>query len=81
MERRVIKNWYIKDTGNGYPYMSGLAIPRDNDGVTRNIDFVDCDLHPASHSTFENCAINGKPIPDGPGCLYKYENSTTEQGA
>ena len=70
---REIKNWYIKDTGDGRFYMSGMAIPRDPDGVTRNINFVNCDFHYASDGIFENCQINGKPIPDGKGCLKQYE--------
>lgn len=74
MERRIVKNWYIKDTGDGRAYMSGMAIPRDTDGVTRNIDFVSCDFHPASYSTFENCTIDGVRIPDGPGRLYDLQN-------
>lgn len=71
--RRIVKDWYIKDTGDGKHYMSGMAIPRDTDGVTRNIDFIRCDFHPASHGVFENCTIDGQPIPDGEGCLYKHE--------
>lgn len=69
-----IRNWYIKDTGDGYPYISEMAIPRDDDGITRNINFVNCDFHPASNSNFENCQINGRAIPNGPGCLWKYDS-------
>jgi len=72
---KIIDNWYIKDTGDGRAYMSGMAIPRDEDGITRNINFTNCDFHPASHSNFENCQIDGQPIPDGPGCLYKHEQN------
>lgn len=71
-KRQTIRNWYIKDTGDGRRYMSGLALVRDKDGVTRNIDFVGCDFHPASYGVFENCSIEGKSIPDGKGCLYEY---------
>lgn len=67
-----IKNRYIKDDGKGTSYMSGCSIPRDADGITRNVNFVDCDFHPASDSIFEGCSINGVSIPNGPGCLYEY---------
>lgn len=71
----TIKDWYIKDTGDGRFYISGMAIPRDADGVTRDINFVNCDFHHASHGVFEGCMINGKPIPDGPGCLRTLEDN------
>lgn len=77
---RIIDNWYIKDTGDGDYYMSGMAIPRDDDGVSRNMNFTNCDFHPASHGKFENCQIDGKPIPDGPGCLYDYNNKILRGG-
>ena len=66
----IVKGWYIKDTGDHARYMSGRAIPVDANNVTRNLNFVDCDFHPASYSVFENCQVNGKPIPDGKGRLY-----------
>lgn len=72
---KLINEWYIKDTGDGRMYMSGLPIPRDYDGITRNYNFVNCDFHPASHGKFENCRIDGRPIPDGEGCLYDYDNA------
>ncbi len=70
---RVVENHYFKDFGDGRTYISGLPIPRDADGITRNINFTRCDFHPGSVSDFENCQIDGKPIPDGRGCLYDYE--------
>ena len=76
--RRLCKDWYIKDTGDGRFYMSGMAIPRDDDGVTRSVDFVNCDFHPASYSTFEDCTIDGRKIPDGPGRLYDLQNYREE---
>lgn len=70
---KVVKDWYIKDTGDHCIYMSGRPIPVDADNITRDINFVDCELHPASNGDFENCQINGVLIPDGPGCLYIYK--------
>lgn len=78
-QRSVMKNCYLKDFGDGRFFISGLPLPRDADGVTRNIDFVDCDLHPASVGVFENCFINGESIPDGPGCLWDYENGAADE--
>lgn len=75
----IVKGWYIKDDGDHSSYMSGLAIPVDADNVTRNLNFVDCDFHPASYSVFENCLINGKPIPDGKRCLWNL-NRLMRQG-
>lgn len=74
-QRRVWKDCYVKDFGDGKTYMSGLPLPRDSDGVTRNVDFVNCDFHPASDGVFENCTINGQSIPDGPGSLYRHESN------
>lgn len=70
--RKPIRGWYIKDYGDHAQLMSGRAVPCDEQGVTDSYDFIDCDLHPASYGNFKNCAINGKPIPDGPGCLSDY---------
>jgi hypothetical protein len=71
----VINNWYIKDPGDGRFYISGMAIPRDADGISRNMNFTNCDFHHASHGIFENCQIDGRPIPDGKGCLRIYADS------
>ena len=70
--RKIVRNWYIKDYGDHERFVSGCPIPCDADGITDSLDFVDCDFHPASVSNFRNCAINGQPIPDGVGNLYKY---------
>lgn len=69
----IMRNCYIKDTGDHSRYISGIDIPCDSDGITRDVEFFDCDFHPASNSVFEHCTINGVPIPNGPGCLYQYE--------
>jgi hypothetical protein len=77
--RREVKNWYIKDTGDGRSYMSGLSIPKDKDGLTEAINFVNCDFHYASYGVFIACQIDGIDIPDGPGCLKEYDMGSIEQ--
>lgn len=70
-DMKQVRNWYIKDYGVHARYMSGMAIPVDADNITRNLNFVNCAFHPASHGVFENCQLDGKAIPDGAGCLWK----------
>ena len=54
--QRDVKDTYFKDAGDGRSFMSGLRLPRDSDGVVRNIRFIDCTFHPSCKSaSFENC--------------------------
>lgn len=46
MGRRELENRYYKDGGEGDRYISGLALPRGDDGLIRDIRFVKCDFHP-----------------------------------
>lgn len=57
--RKTIVNHYYKDSGHGERYMSGLPLPRDPDGVVRNVNFVGCTFHPCCAAKFENCSITG----------------------
>jgi len=52
---RTIENTYFKDYGDGHTFMSGRSIPKDADGVCRNIHFIACDFHPGCKVPFENC--------------------------
>lgn len=59
-----IRACYFKDFGDGKTYISGLAIPKDADGVCRNIRFVSCDFHVGCSVPYENCELvscNGTP--------------------
>lgn len=55
---------YYKDFGDGASYMSGLAIPKDVDGVCRGYHFIKCDFHAGCTVPYENCKFtncNGTP--------------------
>lgn len=54
---QTIENHYFKDAGDGVTFMSGLPLPRDPDGVVRNIRFVRCEFHPCCRAVFENCVM------------------------
>jgi hypothetical protein len=94
--RRQVKGWYISgdhqysisdtsisanpDSVRRNYFVSDMSIPTDPDNVSRNIDFVDCDIHPASNSIFESCTLEGHRIPDGPGSLYLYMSDWQQNG-
>jgi hypothetical protein len=54
---RTVSDSYFKDYGDGRTYMSGLPIPKDSDGVCRNIRFVRCTFHPGCSIPYENCEL------------------------
>lgn len=57
---REIKNCYFKDFNDGAgPYISGLTIPKDADGVCRGYRFIDCDFHAGCSVPYENCEFVG----------------------
>ena len=43
---REIKNTYFKDQDPRRPLLSGLPLPKGEDGVVRDIHFIDCNFHP-----------------------------------
>jgi hypothetical protein len=51
------ESYYFKDDRKHKgPLMSGCSIPKDADGVCRNIRFVKCDFHPCcADIKFEGC--------------------------
>jgi hypothetical protein len=56
--REMFASYYFKDDGSGDEYMSGLPLPKDEDGVVRNKVFVFCDFHffcSSEKIRFENC--------------------------
>jgi hypothetical protein len=61
MSKLTISNRYYKDRPAGVVLMSGLPLPKDENGIVRNIDFVNCEFHPNCRSipfvncTFESC--------------------------
>jgi hypothetical protein len=70
-----IKGRYFKDYGDGETFISGLDLPKDESGVTCNVNFIDCSFHAGTVGKFEDCAINGEPIPDGVWRPFKLDPS------
>jgi hypothetical protein len=68
-ERKRIRNVYFKAEGG----MSGVSLPRDKNGVTKYVNFIDCDFHADVRGNFEYCQINGVDIPDGWGSPWEYD--------
>jgi hypothetical protein len=65
---KTITNHYFKDQDPKYPLLSGLPLPKDPDGIVRNIRFVDCSFHPnCKHTKFEGCEFEGESPADWPG--------------
>ena len=57
---KEIRNVYYKDQDPKHPLMSGLPLPKDSDGIVRNIRFLDCTFHPNCQDVkFENCQFAG----------------------
>lgn len=54
-------NYYFKDRPEGKTLMSGYPLPKGDDGIVRNITFLNCDFHPNCRPklfvqcTFTNC--------------------------
>lgn len=56
--RREIRNCYFKDQDPRRPLMSGLPLPKGEDGVVRNCVFIRCTFHPnCSDVIFEDCEL------------------------
>lgn len=57
---KIIENHHFRDEGDGRKFMSGLPLPRDPDGIVRNIRFVDCSFHFCCVTDcYENCDFVG----------------------
>ena len=51
-------NWYFKYQSPEENLISGRPLPKDDDGIVRNIEFVNCEFHPnCEPSHFENCTF------------------------
>lgn len=78
---RTVKDCYFKDYGDGYTFISGLPIPTDEDGVCRDILFVNCDFHPGCNIPHERCSFercDGRP---GPEVSSDQQKAEKEQGS
>ena len=50
------KDMYFKDRPEGVTLMSGLPLPKDEDGVVRGVTFEGCAFHPnCTGVEFVNC--------------------------
>lgn len=55
-QRRQYENYYLKDSP--IPLISGIQLPKDSDGVVRNVDFIGCHFHAnCTYLTFEGCTF------------------------
>jgi hypothetical protein len=53
---REYVNYYFKDQDPTKPLISGMPLPKDHDGVVREVRFIDCDFHPNCQDVkFERC--------------------------
>ena len=60
----VLENRYYKDQDPSRPLISGLPLPKSDDGKVHNIKFVDCTFHPnCKREMFVGCEFVGC---DGP---------------
>lgn len=56
--RQCFVGWYFKDRPQGETLLSGLPLPKDDDGVIRNVDFVNCNMHVNTWNLqYENCTF------------------------
>jgi hypothetical protein len=56
VEKRQRRHSYFKDQPPGRPLLSGLPLPKDGDGVVRNVRFLGCLFHPnCGRVKFEGC--------------------------
>jgi hypothetical protein len=55
-EMRLMKDRYYKNAARDVKLISGLPLPKDEDGVVRNVLFKGCDFHPScGEVVFEGC--------------------------
>ena len=47
---REIRDTYFKDFNDGVGYISGLPVPKGEDGICRGIRFIDCSFHAGMRS-------------------------------
>jgi|PlaIllAssembly_1097288.scaffolds.fasta_scaffold1386171_1 hypothetical protein len=57
---RTLRGIYYKDRPKGVELMSGIPLPKDEDGKVRNIKFERCEFHPNCDperypEMYENC--------------------------
>ncbi|KKL88500.1 hypothetical protein LCGC14_1924120 [marine sediment metagenome] len=54
----MLSDRYYKDRPLGQTLISGLALPKDADGVVRGKQFLNCTFHPNCQDvTFEDCTF------------------------
>lgn len=55
---KEIRDTYFKDFGDSVSYISGLPIPKGDDGVCRGIRFINCEFHPGCKVKFADCEFH-----------------------
>jgi len=55
---------YFKDQDPTHQLVSGLPLPKDEDGIVRDKMFEDCSFHPNCHDVrFVRCSFKGCDYP------------------